>query len=43
LELPLQQPSYDDDALELPLQLSYDDDALELPLQLSYDDALALP
>jgi hypothetical protein len=37
LELPLQQPSYDDDALELPLQLSYDD-ALELPLQqLSYD------
>jgi hypothetical protein len=30
LELPLQQPSYDDDALELPLQLSYDD-ALALP------------
>jgi hypothetical protein len=43
LELPLQL-SYDDDALELPLQQpSYDDDALELPLQLSYDDALALP
>jgi hypothetical protein len=44
LELPLQL-SYDDDALELPLQQpSYDDDALELPLQQpSYDDALALP
>jgi len=41
----LQQPSYDDDALELPLQLSYDDDALGQPLeQPSYDDdALELP